>query len=181
MVVQSVKDKRFTVDVEPLLPEPLRYMYRFEYGESDGLRAAIVWYFFLKPLVFEVQYQDIINRPDAYRTKEDLFRYQWSTKAKEWAYEQEVRLVVKEPSAIYAAYTPEQAKMKKKEWDWREIHHYMPLKGECFEEIYFGVKIDDKEKSKIINFARTKLNPEIKLYKMNIDESAFRLKAKAVD
>ena len=137
--------------------------------------------FFLKPLVFEVQYQDIINRPDAYRTKEDLFRYQWSTKAKEWAYEQEVRLVVKEPSAIYAAYTPEQAKMKKKEWDWREIHHYMPLKGECFEEIYFGVKIDDKEKLKIINFARTKLNPEIKLYKMNIDESAFRLKAKAVD
>lgn len=88
------------------------------------------------------------------------------------------------PSAMYAAFTPEQAeedkKNKHKLWDWKAIHHYLPLKGDCFESIYFGVNTDPKEKEKIINFARTKLNPDIKLYQMRIDENAFRLKAERI-
>ena len=139
---------------------------------------------FLKSLVFDVQYQDIIERPEAYYYDEPPMYYQWSTKAKDWEYEQEVRLVVKNPNPKYAAYTPEQAKEAKKNkhkvWDWKEIHHYLPLKGECFDSIYFGVKIDPSDKDKIINYARTKLNPDIKLYQMRIDENAFRLKAELI-
>ena len=135
---------------------------------------------YVEPLVFDVQYQDIIERPNAYRSAQDRFSYQWRTKAKEWEYEQEVRLVVLEPNPMYAAHTPEQAKHPKKELDWREMHHYMPLKGECFESIYFGVNTDPAEKGKIIKYVREKLNPQIKLYQMRVDDEAFRLKAEVI-
>lgn len=139
---------------------------------------------YLKPLVFDVQYQDIIERPNAYYSKEAQWGYQWCTKAKDWAHEQEVRLVMPKPSARYAAFTPSQAEEAKKDkhkiWDWKEIHHYLPLKGDCYDCIYFGVKIDSKEKEKIINYVRKKLNPDTKLYQMQVDENAFRLKAEPI-
>ena len=92
---------------------------------------------FLERLILIIPYQNIIERPNAYHTTKDLFSYQWRTKAKEWEYEQEVRLVVPSPYAAYAAFTPQQAEQNKEIWDWREIHHYMPLKGECFKSIHF--------------------------------------------
>ena len=135
---------------------------------------------YVEPFIIDVQYQDIIERPNAYGGEEDMFSYQLATKAKEWEYEQEVRLVMPKPSAKYAAFTPEQAKHPKEIWDWREIRHYMPLKGECFESIYFGVNIDGKEQEKIIKYAHKELNPQIKLYQMRVDENAFRLQAKKI-
>lgn len=130
-----------------------------------------------KPIVLEVQYQDIIKRPNGYKQS---FYYQWRTKAKEWEYEQEVRLVIPNPSPMYAAFTSEQFNHPKEIWDWREIHHYMPLKGECFESIYFGVKTDQSEKEKIIRHAQKELNPQIKLYQMAVDADAFRLRAERI-
>lgn len=130
---------------------------------------------YCEPLVIDVQYKEIIERPNAYRSAEDWFRYQWQTKAKEWEYEKEVRLVVPNPCSIYAALTPDQAEHPKEERDWREIHHYMPLKGECFESIYFGVNTDASEKEKICKYAREKINSQIKLYQMRVDENAFKL------
>jgi hypothetical protein len=92
--------------------------------------------------------------------------------------------VIEKPHPWLAAFTPEQAeedkKSKHKVWDWKEIHHYLKLAGDCFESVYFGVNTDTKEKEKIINFARTKLNPDIKLYQMKVDEDAFRLKAEEI-
>ena len=134
---------------------------------------------YLEPFILEVQYQDIIERPNAYRSARDMFGYQWRTKAKAWEYEQEIRLVMPKPGPMYAALTPEQAKRSKRNevMDWKEVHHYMPLKGECFESIYFGVNTNPKEKEKIIQYARTKLNPKIKLYQMKVDDNAFRLQA----
>jgi hypothetical protein len=140
---------------------------------------------YINPFVFEVRYQDIVERPKAYHTAKDLFHYQLQTKAKDWAYEQEVRLVIEKPHPWLAAFTPEQAKEAKKNrhkvWDWKEIHHYMKLSGDCFESIYFGVNTDPKEKEKIINFACTKLNPDIKLYQMKVNEDAFRLNADEIN
>ena len=130
---------------------------------------------YLKPLVIDVQYKKIIERPNKYAPTKDLFTYQWQTKAKDWDYEQEVRLVIPEPSPRYAALTPEQADSSKESLDWREIHHYMPLKGECFESIYFGVNTDKSEIERLSQFAREKLNPQIKLYQMQVDENAFQL------
>ena len=36
------------------------------------------------------------------------------------------------------------------------------------------------EKEKIVNYARTKLNSDIKLYQMREDENAFHLKAELI-
>lgn len=109
---------------------------------------------YLEPLVLDVKYKDIIERPDAYHSSKEIFSYQWETKAKEWEYEQEVRLVMPNPNPMYAAFTPQQAEQSKKHpdkiWNWREIRHYMPLKNDCFESIYFGVNIELEEKEKII-------------------------------
>ena len=135
---------------------------------------------YIKPIVLDVQYKQIIDRPDAYSSAEDLFNYQWQTKAKDWEYEQEVRLVMPDPSMIYAALTPSQVKHPKDVWDRCEIHHYMPLKGECFESIYFGVNTEPSEKEIIIWYARNKLNPQIKLYQMRIDSDAFRLQPEEI-
>lgn len=139
---------------------------------------------YIYPLVLEVRYQDIVERPKAYHTPEDLFHYQLQTKAKDWSYEQEVRLVIEKPHPWLAAFTPEQAKEAEKDkhkiWDWKEIHHYMKLSGDCFESIYFGVNIASEDKEKIINYAQKKLNPDIKLYQMKVDEDAFRLKAEEI-
>ena len=128
---------------------------------------------YLKPFVVEVQYRDIIERPDGHH---NAF-YQWGTKAKDWQYEQEVRLVMPNPSAKYAAFTPGQAKQHKEIWDWKEIRHYMPLKAECFESIYLGVNIEHTEKEKITQLAKT-LNPDIKIYQMEIDTDRFNLISK---
>ena len=84
------------------------------------------------------------------------------------------------PSPMYAAFTQEQAEHPKKVWDWREIHHYLQLKGECFESIYFGVNINQDEKEKIIRHAQKELNPQIKLYQMVVDTDAFRLRAERI-
>ena len=132
---------------------------------------------YLKPFVIEVQYRNIIERPDAHQSVEDIFLYQWKTKAKEWQYEQEVRLVMQNPSAMYAAFTPEQAKQNKEIWDWKETRHYMPLKAECFESIYLGVNIEQTEKEKITQLAKT-LNPDIRIYQMEIDTDRFNLISK---
>ena len=47
--------------------------------------------------------------------------------------------------------------------------------------IYFGVNIAQEDKEKIINYARKKLNPDIKLYQMKVDEDAFHLKAEEIN
>lgn len=133
---------------------------------------------YLKPLIVEVQYQDIIKRPKA--NDNNNFAYQWMAKAKDWEYEQEVRLVMPNPNPMYAAFTFGQAQIREKQpnkvWDWREIHHYLPLKNECFDSIYFGINIEQDEKEKIIQYARKELNPQIKLYQMEVDENAFKLR-----
>lgn len=74
-------------------------------------------------------------------------------------------------------FTPEQAKQNKEIWDWKEIRHYMPLKAECFESIYLGVNIEQTEKEKITQLAKT-LNPDIKIYQMEIDNDRFNLISK---
>ena len=135
---------------------------------------------YLQPLVLDVQYKSIIERPNGYCNAMGLFNYQWQTKAKEWEYEQEVRLVMPKPCAMYAALTPAQVKHPKETWDWREIHHYMPLKGECFDSIYFGVNTDKAEREWMIKYAHEKLNPNIKLYQMRVDANAFRLRPEII-
>ena len=139
---------------------------------------------YIGALEFDVQYKEIIEKPDCYKQKidSDLLRYQLSTKAKEWEHEQEVRLVLINPtpaiiqnhSSMVTMALPYEPKDKTKAVDWREVRAYRKIGGECFESVYLGVNIDGDKRNEIIEVAK-KLNPEIKIYQMKVDADAFRL------
>ena len=127
----------------------------------------------------EVQYKEVIEKPDFFHERIDYYRYQYSTKAKEWEHEQEVRLVLIEPSI---AFTPMALLNDPKEGeitDWKEVRAYPKIGGECFDSLYLGIKIDEDKKAEIIKTALT-LNSDIKIYQMEIDPKAFRLKEKQI-
>ena len=124
-----------------------------------------------EPLVEEVQYRDIRQRPDFKTVPWD---YQLVTKDKRWEYEQEVRLIFPHATHLYAEFS-ESAKSN----DATELRDYLPLKKECFESIYFGVNTISEEKEKIIKHMR-KLNPNCKLFQMKVDEDAFRLNSEEI-
>lgn len=120
----------------------------------------------------EVQYRDIVNKPDYYRDKEDFFSYQVYTKAKAWEHEHEVRLFIYKPSSIFMKLLPFQ--QNNDELSYQEIRTFVKLGPECFDSLYLGVRIDADNKNKIIPLAR-KLNPNIKIYQMETDPKAFKL------
>lgn len=135
----------------------------------------------------DVQYKEIINRPDYFHTYEDYFRYQLSTKAKEWEHEKEVRLLLISPipaiipnhSSMVSMALPYEPKDINKTIDWKEARAYRKIGGECFESVYLGVNIDEDKRSQIIEAAK-KLNPDIKIYQMRVDADAFRLQTEQI-
>ena len=141
----------------------------------DNIQCSV----FRGALEFDVQYKEVIEKPDYFHERIDYYRYQYSTKAKEWEHEQEVRLVLIEPSI---AFTPMALLNDPKEGeitDWKEVRAYPKIGGECFDSLYLGIKIDEEKKAEIIKTALT-LNPDVKIYQMEIDPKAFRLKEKQI-
>ena len=135
----------------------------------------------------EVQYRDVIEKPDYFHDARDYFHYLLSTKAKDWAHEQEVRLVLIDPTPawnnnnpFFAPMGPPYKPKRKEVVDWKEVRAYPHLGGECFDSLYLGIKIGKVEKDRIIKVAR-KCNPDIKIYQMTIDPEAFRLKGQIID
>ena len=126
----------------------------------------------------EVQYKDIIEKPDFFKRKQDLWSYQLSTKAKAWEHEQEVRLVIIDPSRIFPHYVPKEFQ-KKEIIDYKEIRFVPKLGGECYDSVYLGVNIDDEMRNEIIEAAKN-LNPNIKIYQMKADANAFKLQTEQI-
>ncbi len=121
---------------------------------------------------WDVEYRDIIKKPDFYTNAKDFFYYQICTKAKDWEHEQEVRMFIFEPVPWIMALT---RKPKKNEViDWKEVRVYPQIDGECFSAIYLGVNISKEDKEGIIQLVR-KLNPNIQIYQMKVNPDAFRL------
>lgn len=142
---------------------------------------------FTGAIEMEVQYRDVIEKPDYFHGNRDVYHYLLSTKAKDWAHEQEVRLVLINPTPAGKSNLPFFAPMwlpfkpKRKEVvDWKEVRAYPHLGGECFESLYLGIKIDKKNKERIIKEA-LKCNPSIKIYQMAVDPDAFRLKEQLIE
>ena len=123
----------------------------------------------------EVQYRNILHKPNYYRDREDFFSYQIFTKAKAWEHEQEVRLFIYKPSPMFMKLLPFQH--DKTEFNHKEIRSFVKIGSECFESLYFGVRVDAADKEKITKLAR-RLNPNIKISQMEADPNAFRLMAK---
>ena len=138
---------------------------------------------YIGAMEMEVQYRDVIDKPDYFHDAKDFFRYQLSTKAKAWEHEQEVRLLLIDPSPAgefehpcFAPMSlPYKPKNKKEVIDWKELRAYPHLGGKCFDSLYLGIKIESGIRKKIISEAR-KCNPKINIYQMTIDPKAFRLK-----
>ena len=127
--------------------------------------------------------EDVIKRPKTHNSSVNPWHYQLQTKAKDWKYEKEVRLIIENIRCLGVAWLrhkPAIYKGRDVVSEWKETFNYVPLTGECFDSIYFGVNIDEKKREKIVNYARTKLKPDIQLYQMQVDENAFRLKAELI-
>ena len=142
---------------------------------------------YMGAMEMEVQYKDVIERPNYFDGAKDYFHYLLSTKAKDWEHEQEVRLLLLDPTPAVNNGNPFFAPMglpfkpKKKEvYDWKEVRAYPHLGGECYESLYLGIKIGKEEKNTIIKEAR-KCNPDIRIYQMTIDPNAFRLKGQIIE
>lgn len=146
--------------------------------------SKILCSIFIGALEFNVQYKEIIEKPDFFKNKNgfELLRYQLSTKAKDWEHEKEVRLVLVDPipaivpnhSCMVRMALPYEPKDKTKAVDWREVRAYHKICGECFESVYLGVNIDEDKRNQIIEAAKN-LNPDIKIYQMIVDAGAFKL------
>ena len=147
--------------------------------KADKYLSRIWGSIILGYLKFEVQYKDIIEKPDFFERKEDLWSYQLSTKAKAWEHEQEVRLVIVDPSSYTTPYYVPSAIEKKEIKDYKEIRFVPKLGGECYDSIYLGVNIDDEKRTEIINAAKN-LNPNIKIYQMKADANAFKLQTEQI-
>ena len=148
--------------------------------KADQYLSRIHCNVFIGAFDMEVQYKDIIEKPDYFHDAKDYYRYQLSTKAKAWEHEREVRLILIDPSLAFIPmslpYTPQEGETT----DWKEVRAYPKIGGECFESLYLGIKIDEADKEKIITIAR-KCNPNIKIYQMTIDPDAFRLKEEQIN
>ena len=89
----------------------------------------------------EVQYKDIVEKPDHFKNRSGLWPYQLSTKAKAWEHEQEVRLFIFEPSWMHMRLAPGQTD-KKCPIDIKEIGAFPNIGGECYASIYLGISMD---------------------------------------
>lgn len=144
----------------------------------------------------EVQYRDVVNEPQSIKGSKDFLCYHFATKAKEWEHEQEVRLIAYDPSSEHMRLLPGQyeedksicSKFKKlfctqkgmeKSMDWKEVRAFLEIGGECFESIYLGINMANKDKEKMIKVAKER-NPNIKIYQMTIDPEAFKLKEEQI-
>ena len=123
---------------------------------------------------YEVQYKDIINGHDTSNDSNDLFCHIFATKAKEWQHEQEVRIVSYDPWSEYMRLLPGQDD-NDDPIPWKTVRAFLDIGGECFESVYLGVNISEKDKENVIKVAY-KCNPDINIYQMTIDPKGFRLK-----
>ncbi|GAB6122204.1 DUF2971 domain-containing protein [Dysgonomonas termitidis] len=96
------------------------------------------------------------------------FKHQFATKAPEWKHENEVQLLDM-PKIGYSemGFHPEILLDD-------DSHHRYKIGGECFSAIYLGVNIIEKDKEEIIKTGQ-KLNPNIRIYQMNVNPNAFKL------
>ena len=159
--------------------------YNSHKGICIGLNVDVVlkscqrgFFGLMYPSVREVKYKDILQKPDYFKDFPSWIDL-WTTKAKAWEHEQEVRLITKNPAWIRAGRDIPNELKGEEIIDGKEIRHYPQLSADCFESVYLGVNILPRNKTKVIEVAKN-LNPNIKIYQMATDPKAFKLKAEQI-
>lgn len=124
---------------------------------------------------YEVEYKDIIEKPDFFAGKKDFFLYQILTKGKEWAHEQEVRMFIFDPNMMCMdMHLPYEPKDENEVIDWKEVRAYPTIGTECFAALYLGVNISREDREEITLLDR-KLNSDIRVYQMSINPNVLKL------
>lgn len=127
----------------------------------------------------DVEYRDIINRPDYFSSPVDCFRYQLCTKGRQWEHEQEVRFAIIEPSPM-TPYCLNRKPKKKEVVDWKEVRFYPHIGTECFHSIYFGCRMKDEDKETIFNILH-KAYPKVSVFQMIVNPDRFCLDAQPIE
>ena len=126
-----------------------------------------------------VNYDKLIKKPDYFETNKGYIDYVVSTKAEEWIYEQEVRLVLLNRYAGKVL-DNNSCQFRTKDGHYLVRNPYRPtIDGSCFESVYLGVRISPTNRNKVIKAARA-IKPNINIYQMTIDPEALRLKEELV-
>lgn len=149
--------------------------------KADVYLSRILCNTYIGAMKMEVQYRDIIERPDYFNDEIDYFKYQLSTKAKDWEHEKEVRLILMDPSPVFSVMgLPFKPKDPNLTIDWKVVRAYANIGRECFESLYLGIGLDIIQRKNIIE-AALNCNPDIKIYQMKQDPKAFRLKEEQIN
>ena len=120
----------------------------------------------------EVEYRDLLPRPDYFNAPLDVFKYQLCTKGKQWAHEEEVRFAIIDPSVNFVSYKLNREPEKGEVLDWKEVRFYPKIGVECFHSIYLGCKIPYKEKMEILQVVKKKY-PKMAVYQMKVNPTKF--------
>lgn len=123
-------------------------------------------------LEVEVQYRDIIEKPNFFDGFNDFYLYQIETKSKDWQHEQEVRLCIYRPHPWIMRLLPHQ--VNKESIPWEEVRAFREIGCECFVSVGLGANMPEEDKEQIIKLAK-KINPAIEIYQMKVDTNSFKL------
>lgn len=118
----------------------------------------------------DVDYKDILQKPNYFSSRVESFRYQLCTKGLDWEHEQEVRFALFDSAIGVIPCLPK----VKRDTDLRIVRFYPRLQSDTFTSIYLGIRMPERQKKWIIKQAR-KTNPEISIYQMTIHPERFSL------
>jgi hypothetical protein len=114
---------------------------------------------------FYVEYPEKLTKYSwAAGTSMKAFKHQLATKAPDWKHEKEVRLLL----------MPQPPPHLMVEMSRIDPYRRRSILGTCFNSIYLGVNMNKEDMREIIVLAR-RLNPNVKIYKMQVDPDAFKL------
>ena len=135
--------------------------------KTNNYLSRIINGFYIGVEDVEVQYEEIAKKTDYFHDfLKSFFRYQVATKAKDWAYEKEVRLLLRNPnlSRIPTALSPSyQSKEEDEAIDIKKFRFYPQIGTECFRSLYLGININKDNRDELIKIARLR-NPDISIY-----------------
>lgn len=124
----------------------------------------------------DVEYKDILQKPDYFHSPLNVFQYQLCTKGKQWAHEEEVRYAIIDPSTHFVPYALNRKPKRNENIDWKEVRFYPRLRIECFHSLYLGCRMQEKEREKILSVCR-EIYPNMIIYEMKINSQRFKLDA----
>lgn len=128
----------------------------------------------------DVEYKDILQKPDYFNSPLNVFQYQLCTKGIQWAHEEEVRFAIIEPSAFVVPYNLNRKPKSKEIFDWKEVRFYPPLRTECFHSLFLGCRMHKEDREKILFISR-ELYPSMTIYEMRVNSQEFKFDAIPVE